>query len=151
MKAKRQETLLDIIRRERIDTQEELTSALREAGFPVTQATVSRDIKELRLIKTLGEDGRYHYTAVEPQRTQSSSAKLQTLFRDAVQSVDYAGNIVVVKCLSGTASAVCAAADSMQLPSIVGSLAGDDTIMLVVRTEAEAIRLSRTLHDMSMK
>lgn len=150
MKAKRQETLLEIIQRERIDTQEELTNALREAGFSVTQATVSRDIKELRLIKTLGEDGRYHYAAVKSAATKEVSSKLHTLFRDAVRSVDYACNMVVVKCLAGTAGAVCAALDSMELPSIVGTLAGDDTIMIVARTETEAMRLSHTLKDLTL-
>ncbi len=150
MKSKRQEALLEIIRRERIDTQEELTNALREAGFSVTQATISRDIKELRLIKTLGEDGRYHYAAVRSTATEEVSSKLQTLFRDAVRTVDHACNMVVVKCLSGTAGAVCAAVDSMELPSIVGTLAGDDTIMIVARTEADALRLSRTLKDLTL-
>ncbi len=149
MKAKRQEALLEIIRNERIDTQEELTGALREAGFAVTQATVSRDIKELRLVKTLGEDGRYHYAAVNPPQAEALSGKLQTLFRDAVHSVDHAGNIVVVKTLSGTAGAVCTAADSMQLPMIVGSIAGDDTMLFVTRTEADAVRLSQTLKDLA--
>ncbi len=149
MKSKRQEALLEIISRERIDTQEELTNALRKAGFAVTQATVSRDIKELRLIKTLGEDGRYHYVTAKPVVAEEGTAKLQTLFRDAVRGVDYAGNIVVVKCLAGTAGAVCAAADSMHLPSIVGTLAGDDTIMIVVRTEVDAKRLARTLKDLA--
>ena len=150
MKSKRQEALLEIIRRERIDTQEELTNALRAAGFPVTQATVSRDIKELRLIKTLGEDGRYHYAAVRSAATEEVSSKLQTLFRDVVKSVDHACNMVVVKSLAGTAGAVCAAVDSMELPSIVGTLAGDDTIMIVARTEADAVRLSRTLKDLTL-
>ncbi len=150
MKSKRQEALLEIIRRERIDTQEELTNALRAAGYSVTQATVSRDIKELRLIKTLGEDGRYHYAAVRSAATEEVSSKLQTLFRDAVRSVDHACNMVVVKSLAGTAGAVCTAVDSMELPSIVGTLAGDDTIMIVVRTEADAVRLSRTLKELTL-
>ncbi len=151
MKAKRQEALLDIIRNKRIDTQEDLTIALREAGFAVTQATVSRDIKELRLVKTLGDDGCYHYAAVNPPQAEALSGKLQTLFRDAVQSVDHAGNIVVVKTLSGTAGAVCTAADSMQLPMIVGSIAGDDTMLFVTRTEADAVRLSQTLRDLATR
>ncbi len=150
MKSKRQEALLEIIRRERIDTQEELTNALRAAGFSVTQATVSRDIKELRLIKTLGEDGRYHYAAVRSAASEEVSSRLQTLFRDAVRTVDHACNMVVVKCLAGTAGAVCAAVDSMELPSIVGTLAGDDTIMIVVRSEADAVRISRTLKDLTL-
>ncbi len=150
MKSKRQEALLEIIRRERIDTQEELTNALRAEGFAVTQATVSRDIKELRLIKTLGEDGRYHYAPVKSAATEEVSSKLQTLFRDAVRGVDHACNMVVVKCLAGTAGAVCAAVDSMELPSVVGTLAGDDTIFVVARTEADAVRLSRTLKDLAL-
>ena len=149
MKSKRQEALLEIIRYKRIDTQEELTNALREAGFSVTQATVSRDIKELRLIKNLGEDGRYHYTAAKSAATEEVSSKLHTLFRDAVRTVDHACNMVVVKCLAGTAGAVCAALDSMQLPSIVGTLAGDDTIMIVSRTEADAVRLTHTLRELT--
>lgn len=149
MKSKRQEALLEIIRRERIDTQEELTVALREAGFSVTQATVSRDIKELRLVKTLGEDGRYHYTAVKAAAGEAVTSKLQTLFRDAVRTVDHACNMVVIKCLAGTAGAVCAAVDSMELPSIVGTLAGDDTIMIVARTETDAVRLTRTLKELT--
>ena len=151
MKTKRQEALLEIIRRERIDTQEELTNALREAGFSVTQATVSRDIKELRLIKTLGEDGKYHYDTVKPAAVSDKEAvKLHTLFRDAVRSIDYACNIVVVKCLAGTAGAVCTATDSLQLPAVVGTLAGDDTIMIVVRSESDAVKLARTLKDMTV-
>lgn len=149
MKEKRQKALLDIIEKQRIDTQEELTNALRQAGFSATQATVSRDIKELRLVKTLGEDGRYHYATVTPLQGEPVSAKLHTLFHDAVQSVDYACNIVVVKCLSGTAGAVCTAADSMRLPSTIGSLAGDDTILLVARSEADAARLAQTLRSLA--
>ena len=148
MKAKRQAAILDIIRNKHIDTQEELTNALGAVGFAVTQATVSRDIKELRLIKTLSADGRYHYAAAQVNADNSSS-KLHTLFRDAVHSVDYACNIVVVKCMAGTAGAVCTAADSMNLPSIVGSLAGDDTIMFVARSETEAARLAKTFRDLS--
>ena len=149
MKAKRQEALLRIVREQAIETQEELTGALRAAGFAVTQATVSRDIKELRLVKTLGGDGRYCYATVKAPQPEVASSKLHRLFHDAVQKVDHAGNIVVVKCLSGTAGAVCAAADSMALSAIVGSLAGDDTILLVVRTEDDAIALSKTLRDLA--
>lgn len=149
MKAKRQAALLNIIRNERVDTQEELTNALHAAGFAVTQATVSRDIKELRLIKTLGEGGRYHYTEAATPSGDDATLKLHTLFRDAVSGVDHAGNLVVVKCISGTAGAVCTAADSMKLPSIVGSLAGDDTILFVVRTETDAARLASTLRELA--
>ncbi len=148
MKSKRQEALLEIIRNQHLETQEELTNALRNEGFAVTQATVSRDIKELRLIKTLGPDGRYHYASVTPARTEEASVKLHTLFHDAVLKVDRAVNIVVVKTISGTAGAVCTAIDAMRLPSIVGSLAGDDTIVLVVRSESEAYKVSDQLRQL---
>ena len=148
MKTKRQEALLNIVQKQAIETQEELTGALRDAGFAVTQATVSRDIKELRLVKTLGTDGRYVYSTVKAP-PQAHSSKLHRLFHDAVRKIDHAGNMVVVQCLSGTAGAVCAAADSMDLPSIVGSLAGDDTILFVVRTEADAVALSQTLRELT--
>ncbi len=149
MKSKRQEALLHIVQSQAIETQEELTGALRDAGFAVTQATVSRDIKELRLVKTLGADGRYVYTTVKAPSAELHSTKLHRLFHDAVRKVDYAGNMVVVQCLSGTAGAVCAAADSMNLPAIVGSLAGDDTILFVVRSEADAVRLAQTLRELA--
>ncbi len=149
MKAKRQAALLNIIRTEKVETQEELTNALFAAGFAVTQATVSRDIKELRLIKTLGEGGRYHYSEAALSGAEDATSKLHSLFRDAVNSVDHACNIVVVKCISGTAGAVCTAADSMKLPSIVGSIAGDDTILFVVRSEADAAHLASTLRELS--
>jgi len=149
MKSKRQEALLNIVQTQAIETQEELTGALRDAGFAVTQATVSRDIKELRLVKTLGPDGRYVYTAVKAPQANVASSKLHRLFHDAVRHVDHAGNMVVVHCLSGTAGAVCAAADSMDLPGIVGSLAGDDTILFVVRTESDASRLTGMLRELT--
>ncbi len=149
MKIRRQQALLSIVQSQPIETQEDLTRALRDAGFVVTQATVSRDIKELRLVKTLGADGRYVYTTVKSPTHEVHSAKLHRLFHDAVRKVDYAGNMVVVQCLSGTAGAVCAAADSMELPAIVGSLAGDDTIMFVVRTESDAIKLTQTLRELA--
>ncbi len=148
MKTKRQQALLDVIRHRHIETQEELTAVLREAGFAVTQATVSRDIKELRLIKTLGADGRYYYASVTPSRPEEASVKLHTLFHDAVVQVDRAVNIAVVKTISGTAGAVCTAIDAMHLPSIVGSLAGDDTIILVVRSENEAVALCERLREL---
>lgn len=148
MKTKRQQALLDVIRNRHIETQEELTAVLREAGFAVTQATVSRDIKELRLIKTLGRDGRSYYASVTPSRTEDESVKLHTLFHEAVLHVDQAINIAVVKTISGTAGAVCTAIDALRLPSIVGSLAGDDTIILVVRTEAETTALCERLREL---
>lgn len=114
MKTKRHAKILEIIHSTPVDTQDELLKRLRECGFDVTQATVSRDIKELRLIKTLDSDGRYRYSTVK-QENDHISSKFHSLFSDAVVGVDYAGNIVVIKCFVGMAQAVCAAMDSLAL------------------------------------
>lgn len=140
MKAKRHAKILDIIQTIPVTTQEELQSHLKGSGFNVTQATVSRDIKELRLIKTLDANGSYRYSTVQ-QESQSISSRFHTLFSDAVLSVDYAGNMVVVKCLSGMASAVCAAMDALRRPDVVGTISGDDTYLCVMRDEGKAIDL----------
>ena len=109
MKTKRHAKILELIRGQAIDTQEELLRQLREGGFDVTQATVSRDIRELRLIKTLGPDGRYRYSTVQMEH-DTLSTKFHSLFADTVTGVDYAQNIVVVRCLSGMAQAAWARA-----------------------------------------
>lgn len=144
MKIKRQAMILEIIRRQPVDTQEELQRLLKEDGFHVTQATVSRDIKEMRLIKILDSDGRYRYS-VERQEGVQISSKFHSLFADAVTGVNYAGNIVVVKCLNGMAQAVCAAMDSLHWDGLVGTLAGDDTFIGIAVTEARAAELTEDL------
>lgn len=140
MKAKRHAKILEIIRNNKVDTQEELLKHLTDSGYSVTQATISRDIKELRLIKTLGSDGNYHYSTVQ-QESENISAKFHTLFSDTVTSIDYAGNIVVVKCLSGMATAACAAMDSLKRGDIVGTISGDDTFLCVMKDENKAVDL----------
>ncbi len=145
MKKARQETILRLIAEQKPVTQEELRQALNDAGFPVTQATISRDIRELRLTKAMGEDGQYHYNAGK----SPAKAPLASLFREAVQTVDSAGNIVVVKCLSGAAGAVCAAADSLDLPQVLGTLAGDDTFICIAKTEDDAIGLAKRFRMMT--
>lgn len=140
MKTRRHAKILEIISQYAVDTQEELLRYLREAGFEVTQATVSRDIKELRLIKTLGPDGAYRYSTVKLE-SDNMSAKFHSLLNDAVVNVDYAGNIVVVKCLPGMAQAACAALDSMRLGSVVGSLAGEDTFLCITKDENRSVDL----------
>ena len=108
----------------------------------MTQATVSRDIKELRLVKTLATDGRYKYsTGHKDGQSASISSKFYSLFSDSVLSIEYACNMVVVKCLNGIAQGVCAAMDSMYWESVVGTLAGDDTIFIVTRSEETAAQL----------
>ena len=118
MKNQRQEYLLQIIAEETVETQEQLLERLQERGIRSTQATISRDIKELRLIKTLDTDGRYRYSTVKLENDTMSS-KFHSLFADAVVNIDYAGNIVVIKCLSGMAQAACAAMDSLHWDSVV--------------------------------
>ena len=140
MKAKRHAKILEIIHAHPVNTQEELLNYLLESGFTVTQATISRDIKELRLIKTLGSDGNYRYSTVQ-QESEHISSKFHSLFSDTVISIDYAGNIVVVKCLSGMAQAACAAMDSLRRGDIVGTISGDDTFLCVMKDENKAIDL----------
>ena len=136
MKKKRQEMILSLIEERDIDTQDGLCSALRQAGFDVTQATVSRDIKELKISKVAAENGRQRYVSGVRGRKPEDERNV-TILREAVASVDEAGNILVIKTLSGMAMAVAAAVDGMDLPEIVGSIAGDDTIMCAIKTAEE--------------
>jgi len=140
MKTRRQAKILDLIQAHDIDTQEELLRLLRGEGFDITQATISRDIKELRLVKILSGDGKYRYSTGRNDSADISS-KFYHLFSDSVLSVDYAMNLVVVQCMVGMAQAVCAALDSLGREGIVGTLAGDDTIFIAMRSENNAISL----------
>jgi len=137
MKSKRQEAILALIRSRSIYTQEELSRALAEAGFPNTQATISRDIRELRLTKESSASGA-RYAASEDVAARTP---FERVFRDALLSADYAGNMLVLRTLSGMAMAVAAALDAMDIPDILGSVAGDDAIICVVKTEAAAAKL----------
>lgn len=133
MKNDRQSQLLQIISEESIETQEQLLSRLQARGIKSTQATISRDIKELHLVKEPAGQGRYRY-AVSVHKTKLNFAdRLRTIFRESILSVDYAQNIVVLKTMPGLASAAAAAIDSMEITYMIGSLAGDDTVMLVMR------------------
>lgn len=143
MKTKRHAKILEIIRSRPVETQEELQRQLRDSGYDVTQATVSRDIKELHLIKTL-VDGCYRYTTVR-QEADTISTKFHTLFADAVTSIDFAANLVVVKCLPGMAQAACAAMDAMQWHTVMGTLAGEDTFICITKSEDQAIGLATEL------
>ena len=138
MKSKRHSKILELISNHSIDTQEELLRKLNDCGFRVTQATVSRDIKELRLIKTQSPDGGYHYTPGSQTNSVDMSFKFHAIFSESVNSVDYAMNTVVVKCYTGMANAACAALDSIHWRGVVGTLAGDDTIFILMRDEAGA-------------
>ena len=133
MKSQRQAKILEIISNKNIETQEQLLAELQAEGFRGTQATISRDIKELRIVKELTSLGTYRYTISASDLGSSFSARLNTIFRECVISFDYAQNIIVVRTLPGLASAAGSAIDSMDMNKIVGTLAGDDTVMVVMR------------------
>ncbi len=146
MKTSRQEKILELISRYDIETQEELAAKLVQEGYPVTQATVSRDIRELNLMKVSTEKGRQKYAAIaEPHKDLS---KYIRVFRDGFRSMDMAQNILVIKTISGMAMAVAAALDAMECHEIVGSIAGDDTIMCAVRTVDDTKALMKQLRKL---
>lgn len=147
MKKRRHKAILDLIEQFDIGTQDELLALLREKGFDVTQATVSRDVKELRLLKTLGANGIYKYS-VEKNTDKGYSDMFDTLFQSAMTKVDYAGNICVIKCSPGLASAACATIDAMNVNEVVGTIAGDDTIFMLCRTTDEARGVAEALNRM---
>lgn len=148
MKNDRQSRILEIIEREPIDTQELLQQRLQEVGITCTQATISRDIKQLHLIKEPMGQGRYRY-AVSIQRNKLNVAdKLRTIFRESIVSIDYAQNIVVIKTMAGLANAAAAALDSMTISYMVGSLAGDDTALLIMRDTEAARSFCEEIHEM---
>ena len=133
MKTQRQAKIMEIISTRDIETQEQLLQALQEAGYCSTQATISRDIKELRVVKELTSFGTYRYTTSAKDGTHTFSARLNTIFRECITGFDYAGNIIVVKTMPGLASAAASAIDGMNMSVVVGTLAGDDTVMIVMR------------------
>ncbi len=137
MKTRRQATILDLISEYPIETQEELLYRLRENGFNVTQATVSRDIKELGLLKSRSGDNRYRYTSFSGSVIDAKD-NMGGFFNSSVISVKSAQNMVVIKTLAGMANAICASIDSMDIKGIVGTLAGDDTIFIVCADNAKA-------------
>ena len=139
--------ILKLVSENEILTQEMLCDALCRAGFKVTQATVSRDIKELALIKTSLPSGVSKYTvpSLKRESMSESDSLIFTIISDSVKSVDYALNTVVVKCTSGMAQAICAKLDSSELFNSVGTIAGDDTIFILMRTEKDAERLVKEL------
>lgn len=133
MKTSRQSKIIEIIQKNEVETQDELSALLEKEGFRVTQATVSRDIRELKLTKIPTVSGRQKY-AVITDAPENLSKKYERVLREGFLSMDMAQNILVIKTVSGMASAVCAAIDAMKMREIVGSIAGDDTIMCAIRT-----------------
>lgn len=133
MKSQRQAKILEIISNKNVETQEQLLAELQDAGFRGTQATISRDIKELRIVKELTSLGTYRYTTSSNELSGTFSARLNTIFRECVVSFDYAQNLIVIRTLPGLANAAASAIDAMNMSTVVGSLAGDDTVMIVMR------------------
>ncbi len=148
MKSKRQEEILRIIEEVDVETQDQLLEQLRLRGVTSTQATISRDIKELHLIKELTGYGTYKYVVSERKTSLNFAGRLRTIFKEGVTSFDVAQNIVVVKTMPGLASAACAAVDGMEIPDLVGSLAGDDTALLIMRTNESAAEFCNEIHKM---
>ena len=144
MKKKRQAEILRIISTNEVETQEMLLSLLRERGYEVTQATVSRDINELNIEKSVSANGVYCYAKAE----KVHSVRFHNIISEAVVSIDFAMNIVSIKCHSGLANAACAGLDMMNLSYVVGTIDGDDTIFVLTRTESDARMLARHLKEM---
>ena len=143
MKSKRQNKIIEIISNNNVETQDDLVQLLNEAGFQVTQATISRDIKELHLIKIQADSGIYKYS-VNEKKDKNDMGVLMRIFKDTVLSIEAAGSIVVIRTLTGSANAAAEVVDGLHLPEIVGSIAGDNTIFVAVRnTDAAAALVSR--------
>ncbi|MBP1906637.1 transcriptional regulator of arginine metabolism [Paenibacillus turicensis] len=134
MKGQRHIKIREIIANQEIETQDDLVASLRNAGFQVTQATVSRDIKELMLIKVPTDEGKYKYSMPTAQR-YNPVQKLQRALVDSFVSIDHTGNLVVIKCLPGTANSVAVLIDNMEWSDLLGTICGDDTILMICRNE----------------
>lgn len=144
MKTRRQAKILELIQRNDVETQEELSEYLVREGFQVTQATVSRDIRELKLTKIAMDNGKQKY-AVITDADSGMMEKYARVLREGFISMDLAKNIVVIKTVSGMAGAVCAAIDAMKFQEMVGSIAGDDTIICIIRDDEEAVKIMKKL------
>ncbi len=140
MKHGRQSVILEIISQQDIETQGQLMQALAERGIKSTQATLSRDIKDMRLVKELGPNGSYRYITPTTQERDDLSPRLKTIFRESLVSYDIAQNIIVLKTLPGLASACCSAVDNMTIDGVVGTLGGDDTAFIAMRDNDAAHR-----------
>ena len=138
MKFQRQAAIIDLISNHEIDTQEELTARLREMGFHSTQATISRDIKELRLIKIASSNGGYKYSIAESEQDSGFVPRVRNIFRECVIKVDVAQNLVVIKTVTGMANAAAFALDTMKISEIVGTIAGDDNVLIILRDNESA-------------
>ena len=148
MKRARQAEIMNIIQTVDVETQEQLLDELKARGYSATQATISRDIKELRLVKELTAAGSYKYAVSARKEGGNEAGRLRNIFKEGVTSFEMAQNIIVVKTMPGLASAACAALDGMGISGMLGSLAGDDTAILVMRTAQAAETLCDEIHEM---
>lgn len=148
MKSKRQAKIMEIISTSNIETQEQLLQELQNAGFSSTQATISRDIKELRIVKELTSLGTYRYSAPSREASDTFSNRLNSIFKDCVTSFDYAQNIVVIHTLPGFANAAASALDAMSRSVILGTLAGDDTVVAIMRDNNSAAAFCGEIRSM---
>ncbi|MGE5404122.1 MAG: arginine repressor [Candidatus Saccharibacteria bacterium] len=147
MKSRRHLAIMDIVNNEKVGTQEDLCESLQRRGFAVTQATVSRDIRELKLIKIADQDG-YRYALPDATTPRSSAERMKRLFSDAVVNVDYSENIIVIKTLPGTAHAVASTVDTSGMAEVVGTVAGDDTIFVVVKPKQAVPQIIKRFNDL---
>lgn len=138
MKSQRQAKIMEIISTKNVETQEQLLGELQNEGFRCTQATISRDIKEMRIVKELTSMGTYRYTTSTNEMGGTFTSRLNTIFRECVVSYDYAQNIIVIRTLPGLASAAGSAIDTMNLSAVIGTLAGDDTVIVIMRDNNSA-------------
>ncbi len=147
MKKNRHDKIIELIARNVVETQEQLANLLRDEGYDVTQATVSRDIRQMKLSKQVTEDGRqkYVYSTADSEAMQD---KYVSVLKAGFASMDVAQNILVIKTVSGMAMALAAAIDAIEFPEIVGCIAGDDTIMIAIKTNDEAVMLMEKLREM---
>ena len=148
MKVERHEKIIELIRRQEIETQEELAQKLNESGFKVTQATVSRDIKELKLFKVPAGDGRQKYALFLQEESEELDAKYVRVFKDGYLSMAMAQNILVLKTVPGMAMAVAAALDKFQFPEVVGCIAGDEVIMCAIHNVDETLLVMEKLRKL---
>ncbi|MCL2665818.1 MAG: arginine repressor [Defluviitaleaceae bacterium] len=144
MKNKRHALIIDLIVKNEVETQSDLTRLLSEAGLVVTQSTVSRDISQLRLVKVPADNGSYKY-AVPVELDKNEKERLNRLYRTGLESMDCAGNIVVLRTMKGAANVVAAALDAMRFDEVLGTVAGDDVVICVVRSEKQALELTGKL------
>ncbi len=149
MKIFRQKKIAELVQGNRLETQEELATALRDAGFSVTQATVSRDIKEMGLIKIPGDNNTSYYAVPGRETVRFSEDRLKRLFINSVQYIDSSENLIIIKTLPGEAQGVASAVDQSGWPEIIGTVAGDDTIMVVIKPKSMTAAVHKRFHQLA--